>query len=218
MLSKPISSSDDRPNIISSWSRWWFIILVLCLSTTLSAQEDQWVESCGDVLLYTLPATAVGMTWYHNDQTGLKQWAGAGALTMATTFLLKRTIHAKRPNGEKYSFPSGHSSISFFAAEFVRHRYGIRWGAPMYAAATFVAYSRIHAKKHYLRDVIAGAAIGMAFSYVLTTSHYQKSQPNEQQIVEASILTVPTPLRLHGWNVQVGADGRRWRLCIGGNW
>ncbi len=40
-------------------------------------------------------------------------------------------------------------SISFASAEFVRNRYGWRYGLPAYVLASFVAYSRVEANQHY---------------------------------------------------------------------
>jgi len=84
------------------------------------------------------------------------------------TFGLQYTIDEKRPNGEPHSFPSGHTSISFASAEFVRNRYGWKYGLPAYVLASFVAYSRVEAKQHYIHDVLAGAAIGIVSSYLFT--------------------------------------------------
>jgi len=64
--------------------------------------------------------------------------------------------------------PSGHTSISFSSAEFMRKRYGWEYGVPAYAAASFVAYSRVESRQHHPADVIAGAGIGIVSSYIFT--------------------------------------------------
>ena len=43
------------------------------------------------------------------------------------------------------------------------------WCPPAYAGAAFVAYSRVYADKHYVEDVLAGAAIGIIASEIFTT-------------------------------------------------
>jgi membrane-associated phospholipid phosphatase len=126
------------------------------------------IEKAGDVLLYVLPATAVGMTLIYKDGKGALQFGASMTLTVATTYALKYTVHEERPNGGQHSFPSGHTSISFSSAEFLRKRYGWEYGMPAYLAATFVAYSRVEAEEHHLQDVIAGAAIGVISSYIFT--------------------------------------------------
>jgi hypothetical protein len=60
---------------------------------------------------------------------------------------LKSIIDEKRPNGGIHSFPSRHASMAFVSAEFMRKRYGRNYGIPTYALASFVAYSRVEAKK-----------------------------------------------------------------------
>lgn len=83
----------------------------------------------------------------------------------ATTYALKYAINAKRPNGGGQSFPSGHTAAAFMGAEFIRKHYGDYWGAPAYVAASWVGYTRVESHNHYWRDVIAGAALGIASNY-----------------------------------------------------
>jgi membrane-associated phospholipid phosphatase len=56
-------------------------------------------------------------------------------------------------------------------ATFIHKRYGWKYAVPAYIAATYVGYSRVEADKHYVEDVIAGAAIGVLSSYFLTTPY-----------------------------------------------
>ena len=44
----------------------------------------------------------------------------------------------------------------------------MEYGVPAYAAASFVAYSRVESREHYPRDVVAGAGIGILSSYIFT--------------------------------------------------
>jgi membrane-associated phospholipid phosphatase len=50
----------------------------------------------------------------------------------------------------------------------MRKRYGWEYGAPAYATASFVAYSRVESRKHYPHDMLAGAGIGILSSYIFT--------------------------------------------------
>lgn len=64
------------------------------------------------------------------------------------------------------SFPSGHATTAFaFAAALALMVPRLRIG--LYAIAALVALSRVIVGSHYLSDVIAGAALGAAFSYGL---------------------------------------------------
>lgn len=147
-----------------------FISLLLLLSFLAGtpALASDAVETAGDILAVALPVTAAGLTLYHRDRNGALQFAGSAAVTFGVTYGLKYTISETRPNGSPHSFPSGHTSISFSAAEFMRKRYGWEYGLPAYGLASFVAYSRVESDQHYAKDVIAGAAIGIASSYLFT--------------------------------------------------
>ena len=142
--------------------------IVLVTTVPFRAYAGDGVELAGDILQIVMPATAAGMTIGYSDGRGTFQFGESAALTLAVTYGLKSTINAKRPDGGSQSFPSGHTSISFCSAEFIRRRYGLEYGLPSYAVASFVAYSRVEARRHYPRDVAAGAAIGIISSYVFT--------------------------------------------------
>jgi len=104
----------------------------------------------------------------YQDYKGTLQFGESFALTEGVTYGLKYTVNETRPNGGVHSFPSAHTSVSFSAAEFMRKRYGWEFGIPAYAAASFVAYSRVQSGEHWPHDVIAGAAIGIGSSYLFT--------------------------------------------------
>jgi membrane-associated phospholipid phosphatase len=74
---------------------------------------------------------------------------------------LKFAVHRERPDGSNHqSFPSGHASVTFAAATVIERHLGWRKAALGYAIASYVAMSRIHDNRHYLSDVIFGAATG----------------------------------------------------------
>ena len=126
------------------------------------------IKTAGDVLQFVLPATAGGLTLGYRDGMGARQLGESLVLTLGVTYALKYGIDERRPNGGGQSFPSAHTSVSFSAAEFMRKRYGWEYGVPAYAAASFVAYSRVEAREHHPQDVVAGAGIGILSSYILT--------------------------------------------------
>lgn len=154
-------------------SRWgsqkgaWLARLFLWGSLSAACASDN-IESAGNVLQLVLPVTAGGLTLGFQDYRGSLQLGESVALTMGVTYALKYTVDEQRPDGGSQSFPSAHSSISFCSAEFLRKRYGLEYGIPAYAAASFVAYSRVEAGAHHPHDVIAGAAIGIISSYIFT--------------------------------------------------
>lgn len=148
-----------------------FATMLLALLAALGV-DDLWasdsIQTAGDILQFALPLTAAGLTLGHRDGTGALQLGESLGVTLAVTYALKYTVNETRPNGGSQSFPSGHTSVSFSAAEFMRKRYGWEYGIPAYAAASFVAYSRVESGEHYAHDVVAGAAIGVLSSYLFT--------------------------------------------------
>jgi membrane-associated phospholipid phosphatase len=85
----------------------------------------------------------------------------AAVVNATYTGILKLVAGRERPNGENNkSFPSGHTSNAFAMAAVAEGHYGWKVGVPAYAFAGLVGASRVHRNKHYLSDVVAGAALG----------------------------------------------------------
>jgi PAP2 superfamily protein len=80
----------------------------------------------------------------------------AETLTMG----IKQASRRARPEGSGYSFPSGHTTVSFASATVLQRHFGWKIGIPAYAIATYVGTSRIQNRRHYLSDVAFGAALG----------------------------------------------------------
>jgi membrane-associated phospholipid phosphatase len=74
---------------------------------------------------------------------------------------IKLAVGRERPDGGGYSFPSGHTSSSFATATVLQRHFGWRAGIPAYGLAAFVGGSRLQQNRHYLSDVIFGAAVGI---------------------------------------------------------
>ena len=64
-----------------------------------------------------------------------------------------------------YSFPSNHALNNFAAAAFFSTLYK-KYKTVLYMVASLIALSRVYLGLHYPSDIIAGAAIGMAFGYI----------------------------------------------------
>lgn len=82
-------------------------------------------------------------------------------LAQTMTAAIKMSVGRTRPDGTQYSFPSGHSSVTFATATVLQRNLGWKVGVPAYGLATYVAASRIQDKRHFLSDVTVGAAIGI---------------------------------------------------------
>jgi len=144
-----------------------FIFLSAAFISTPVVASDT-TETAGDYLQHIIPAVAYGSTFYMEDPDGRMQFYKSFFTNFAATHALKHLIDKKRPNGSGLGFPSGHTSASFQGASFIHKRYGWKYSIPAYAAATFVGYSRVEADRHYVIDVVAGAALGMATSFFFT--------------------------------------------------
>ncbi|PWM70529.1 MAG: phosphatase PAP2 family protein [Bacillota bacterium] len=70
------------------------------------------------------------------------------------------------PLPDDYSFPSGHSAISFCGAAALTYFFKGK-GAWSFLAAFFIAFSRLYLGVHYVTDVLAGAAIGAAIGFAV---------------------------------------------------
>lgn len=74
---------------------------------------------------------------------------------------IKFATHRLRPDGSDHrSFPSGHAAVTFATATVIERHLGWRKSVLSYVIASYVAASRLHDDKHYLSDVIFGAAVG----------------------------------------------------------
>ena len=85
----------------------------------------------------------------------------AQIVTQTLTAGIKMAVQRDRPDGTQYSFPSGHSSVTFATATVLQRDLGWKVGVPAYGLATFVAASRVQSKRHFLSDVAFGAALGI---------------------------------------------------------
>jgi PAP2 superfamily len=82
-------------------------------------------------------------------------------MNAALTEGIKVSVGRRRPDGTRFSFPSGHTSSSFATATVLQRHLGWRLGIPAYGLAAFVGGSRMQENKHYVSDVIFGVAIGI---------------------------------------------------------
>lgn len=141
------------------------------------SQARKGVRTSTDVILVALPAAALATTLVLQDWEGLKEGAISAGVTIGATLLLKYTVKEQRPDfSNNHSFPSGHSSITFASATFIGKRYGWKYSIPAYALSTYTAWGRVYGKKHHWWDVVAGAAIGTASSFIFTHPYMKKHE------------------------------------------
>jgi hypothetical protein len=74
---------------------------------------------------------------------------------------IKFATQRTRPdNSDNHSFPSGHAAVTFATATVIERHLGWRKSLLAYTIASYVAASRLHDNRHYLSDVVFGAAVG----------------------------------------------------------
>lgn len=83
---------------------------------------------------------------------------------------MKYSVRRDRPTGECCAFPSGHSAAAFAAASVLERHLGYRASWPALAGAMYVATSRLVDNRHFLSDVMFGAAIGTASGWTVVGS------------------------------------------------
>ncbi len=151
---------------------WVGLLLLVVLLDAPVAESASNTEKAGDALFVLLPAVGFTTALIKHDREGQIQFTRAFAANALITLGLKGAVDKRRPNGECCdSFPSGHTSFAFMGATFLQRRYGRNYAIPAYAAASFVGFSRVDSDKHFVEDVVAGAAIGYLSSYFLTSRY-----------------------------------------------
>jgi PAP2 superfamily len=84
---------------------------------------------------------------------------------------IKLTVRRDRPTGECCAFPSGHASAAFATAAVLERHLGYRNAWPTLVIAGYVATSRLTDNRHFLSDVLFGAALGMASGWTVVGRH-----------------------------------------------
>lgn len=95
----------------------------------------------------------------------------ATIVSMSLTAVVKVTAQRGRPTGECCSFPSGHAATTFAMASVVERHLGYRAAWPTMLVASYVAASRLHDNRHFLSDVVFGAALGVASGWTVVGRH-----------------------------------------------
>ena len=106
-------------------------------------------------------------------------------IASGTTLILKSAIGRRRPNVDPHtpfsfrpftfhgnSLPSGHTTIAFALATSLSSETKDHWtDALFYGAATLTAYSRVNDDKHWLSDLVFGAALGIVSARLVHRWH-----------------------------------------------
>ncbi|RDV38901.1 phosphatase PAP2 family protein [Bradymonadaceae bacterium TMQ3] len=160
----------------------------------------------------------------HSTMAYLESFTWTALLTTAAKFFVGRArpyVALERRaygwhGGEDYlSFFSGHSSLSFAAATFLARdisdglyhrvladaepteRFLLGRALPytlLYGAATTVAVSRLYDQKHFLSDVVVGAAVGTLISTLVYNTRFDaRGVPRTRRGLALDVAPSPSP-------------------------
>lgn len=105
------------------------------------------------------------------------------AIAEGLTQALKYTTRRERPDhSSRNSFPSGHASETFAFATALERHLGWRGAVPAYLFSSYVAASRLPQNRHFLSDVVFGAAVGIIAGRTVTR-HGRENYPVEITLV-----------------------------------
>ncbi|MEZ5283865.1 MAG: phosphatase PAP2 family protein [Vicinamibacterales bacterium] len=105
----------------------------------------------------------------HHPQTALLEadLIRGQAINALLTHGIKLSVRRTRPDGSSFSFPSGHTSSTFATAAVLR-----AWMVKRAACVTSaMGGSRVQENRHYVSDVLFGAAIGIVSGRTATIGH-----------------------------------------------
>ena len=92
----------------------------------------------------------------------------AQVLAEALTEGVKLIAQRDRPDGTTLAFSSGHAAVTIATATVVYRHFGLAWSLPVYGMAAYVGASRLHDNRHWLSDVVFGAAVGAVSAHTVT--------------------------------------------------
>ena len=150
-------------------SKWVTLGTFVALGGYFVAADDEQIKELGDITQMIPLTAALGLGLGARDWQGLKQLGLAGGTSFVLTHGIKEVAQKTRPDTSgNNSFPSGHTSASVTGAAFIWRRYGPKWGAPASLFATYTGLSRVVGDKHFMDDVLSGAAIGLISNWMWT--------------------------------------------------
>ncbi len=125
-------------------------------------RADDYLQFVPVVIMYTADITGVKSKNHWFDQS--KYLFFSQFISGAIVYGLKYLTNKTRPDGSVHSFPSGHTESAFTNAGILYHEF--RKSAPTlaysgYLFAISTGTLRMLNNRHYLSDVLTGAAIGM---------------------------------------------------------
>jgi membrane-associated phospholipid phosphatase len=138
---------------------------------------------------------AVGIEGKHNFIGKATVYALATTIANQSVDRLKSVSRVLRPDGsDRRSFPSGHTTTAFVAAEFLRQEYKdvSPWiGIAGYTTAAATGALRIYHNKHWLTDVVAGAGVGILSTNLAYFVYSRSPIPRSKRLQRYNFRVLP---------------------------
>ena len=117
--------------------------------------------------------------WYFLDAEAQDDLGRQKAVTMLSALTITATVTGglkmirdnDQPDGQSWSWPSGHTSSSVAVASVLHEFYGLKVGLPAYAVAGVVAWRMMDDGDHWASDVVFGAALGWVVGHTVAQRH-----------------------------------------------
>ena len=162
---------------------------------------SSYVMAASSVGLWAVGRYVIGPT---ADESKTNKWSEMGfdmmraqILAQAITHGTKNIVRRDRPTGECCSFPSGHAASAFAAASVLERHLGYRGSWPFIAGAMYVGASRLVDNRHFLSDVMFGAAVGTAAGWTVVGSHGANEYTVQPAPVTGGMMFVVTRVPRH---------------------
>ena len=148
---------------------------------------DDWLQYMPSFSVYVL--NSLGVKGKNNLLDATRMYLISSLTMMVVVQSIKKITSLPRPDGfGANTFPSGHTSTAFVAAEFLNQEYKDRSpliGIVGYLAASTVGYMRLYNNRHWFSDIISGAGIGIGITklvYWVYPKIKKKFWPEKKQI------------------------------------
>lgn len=137
------------------------------------------VTCFGDAGWIWIVISVLLMAFRKHRRAGITLAAGLICQLLVCNLLLKNLIARDRPcwinDGVEllvelptdFSFPSGHTMVSFIAATILT-MYNRKWGYVAFLAAALIGFSRLYLYVHFPTDVLGGAVLGVLLGIAVT--------------------------------------------------
>ena len=138
-----------------------YILLLLYIIYRFSYKEKRYVWTIALV-------TAIVLTFVFTDMLSAQMKDWIQRLRPGHDHTLEGIVRLLDGKGGLYGFPSSHAANVFGLATITALSFKIRWySIVIYTWAFLVSYSRLYVGRHFLLDVICGAALGVLIAYIL---------------------------------------------------